>query len=171
MSAFRYSGTRGYFPEVGEGKEEVDNVDALEPATGCGELSKPLDGGPLCVEGDLILEGSEPYLVDEGEEIGAHAAFDGALAGLVPRSSGPVLFLGATSRVVVQYGRVVVGACSELTVVGDGRRVRGLILGVGEDSAGGVTTVGAFERDLESHVEEIFLEHQSVVVVRRTVDL
>ena len=40
-----------------------------------------------------------------------------------------------------------------------------------DDSAGGVTTVGTFERDLESHVEDIFLEDQRVIVVRRTVDL
>ena len=90
---------------------------------------------------------------------------------MVPRSSGPVLFLGAASGVVVQDVRVVVGACGELTVVGDGRRVRGLILGVGEDSTRGVTTVGALERDLEGHVEEIFLEDQIVIVVRRTVNL
>ena len=158
-------------PEVGEGKEEVDDVDALEPTTGCGELGEHLDRGHLRVEGDLVLEGAEPCLVDEGEEIGARAALNGALAGLVPRSSGPVLFLGATIGVVVQDGRVIVGACSELTVVGDGRRVCGFILGVGEDSAGGVTTVGALERDLKSHVEEIFLEDQRVILVRRTVDL
>ena len=137
--------------------------------TGCGELSEHLDGGHLRVEGDLILEGVEP--VDEGEEIGARAALDGALAGLVPRSSGPVLFLGATRGVVVQDGRVVVSARGKLTVVGDGRRVRGIILGVGEDSAGGVTAAGAFERDLESHVEEIFLESQRVILVWRIVDL
>ena len=84
----------------------------------------------------------------------AHAPLSiGALAGFVPRSSGPVLFLGATSGVVVQDGRIVVGACGELAVVGDGRRVRCFILGVVEDSAGGFTAVGAFERDLEVHVE------------------
>ena len=61
--------------------------------------------------------------------------------------------------------------CGELTFVGDCRRICGFILGVGEDSAGGVTTVGAFERDLESHVEDIFLEDQRVIVVRQTVEL
>ena len=35
----------------------------------------------------------------------------------------------------------------------------------------GVTAVGAFERDLESHAEEIFLESQRVMVVWLTVDL
>ena len=75
------------------------------------------------------------------------------------------------SGVVVQDGRVVLGTCGELTVLGDSRRVHGFILGVGEDIAGGVTAVSAFERDLESHVEEIFLESQRVIVVRRTVDL
>ena len=129
------------------------------------------DGGHLRVEGDISLEGEKPCLVDEGEEIGARAALDCAFAGLVLRSSGPVLFLGATSGVVVQDGRVVVGACDELTFVGDGRLVCGFILGVREDSAGGVTAVGAFKRDFESHVEEIFLESQSVIVVWRTVDL
>ena len=156
---------------MGEGKEKVDVVDALEPATGCGELGEHLDGGHLCLEGDLILEEAEPCIVDEDKEIGARAALDGTLSGLVPRSSGIVLFLGATSGVVVQDVRAVVGARGELTVVGDGCRVFGLILGVGEDSAGGVTTVGALERDLEGRVEEIFLEDQSVIVVRQTVDL
>ena len=136
-----------------------------------GGLGEHLDGGHLRVEGDIILEGAKPCLVDEGEEIGARAALDCAPAGLVPRSSGLVLFLGTTSGVVVQDGRVVVGACGELMVVGDGRRVHGFILGVGEDSAGGVTFVGAFECDLESHVEDIFLESQRVIVVRQTVNL
>ena len=78
---------------MGEGKEEVKNVDALEPTTGCGELGEHLDRGHLRVEGDLVLEGAEPCLVDEGEEIGARTALDDALSGLVPRSSVPVLFL------------------------------------------------------------------------------
>ena len=122
---------------MGEGEEEVDDVDALEPATGSGELGEHLDGGHLSVEGDLIIEGEKPCLVGEGEEIGARAALDCALTGLVPRSSGSFLLLGATSGVVVQDGRVIVGACGELTVIGDGRRIHGFILGVGEDSDGG----------------------------------
>ena len=52
---------------MGEEKEEVNDVDALKSATGCGELGKHLNGGHLRVEGDLILEGAEPCLVDEGE--------------------------------------------------------------------------------------------------------
>ena len=72
---------------MGEGEEEVNDVDALEPATGRGDLGEHLDGGHLRVEGDIILEGAEPCLVDEGEEIGARAALDCALAGLVPRSA------------------------------------------------------------------------------------
>ena len=93
------------------------------------------------------------------------------LAGLVPRSRGSVFFLGATSRVVLLDGCVIVGARGELTVIRHGRCVRGLVLGVGEDGAGGVTTVGALERDLERHVQEVLLEFERVVVVQRPVDL
>ena len=34
-----------------------------------------------------------------------------------------------------------------------------------------VAAVGTFGRDLEGHVKQIFLEDQSVIVVRRNVDL
>ena len=90
---------------------------------------------------------------------------------MVPRSRGPVLFLGATCGVVLLDGCVVVGARGELPVVRQGCRVRGLVLGVGEDGARGVTAVGALERDLERHVQEVLLELEHVVVVRRPVNL
>ena len=77
--------TRILLPEVSEGEEEVNDVDAFEPAAGRGELGEHFDGSHLCVEGDLILEGVKPCLVDEGEEVGAHAALNDALASLVPR--------------------------------------------------------------------------------------
>ena len=58
-----------------------------------------------------------------------------------------------------------------MAVIEDGCRVCSLVLGVQEDSAGGVSAVGTFERDLEGHVKQIFIEDQSVIVVRRTADL
>ena len=116
------------FPEVGEEEDEVDNVDALETATGRGDLGDHLDGGHLCVEDDLILEGSKPCLVGEGEEVVTRAALDGALAGLVPRPHRLGFFIGSKSGVVDQDGCVVVGVCGELSAVQHGRRARGLIL-------------------------------------------
>ena len=156
---------------MSKGEEEVDDVDAFEPAADCGEMGEHLDGSHLCVGVDLILEGAKPCLVDEGKEVGARAALNGTLLGLVPRPRGPVFFLGATSGVVFLDGCVVVGARGELPVVRHGCCVCGLVLGVGEDGAGGVTTVGALKRDLERHIQEVLLEFERMIVVRRPVNL
>ena len=156
---------------MSEGEEYFDDVNAFEPATGRGELGEHLDGSYLRVEGDLILEGEQLCLVNEGKEVGARAVLVCTLAGLVPRPRGPVFFLGAMSGVVLLDGCIVVGACGELPVVQHGGRVCGLVLGVSEDGAGGVTANGALEPDMERHIKEVLLELECVVVVRRPVNL
>ena len=137
-----------------EGDEEVDGVVLLESAAGLGQLVENLDQRQPSEERSLVLERAEPGRVDELEELVIGAAINGALARMVPCARRTVLFLGTASGVVSFKVWVVVCKRCDPAVVRCTCRYGNLVVGVLEDSTGGVAGIGAFECDSKADVEE-----------------
>ena len=137
-------------PDARKGEEDVDDVNPLKPATGLGELSKHLDWSHLCVEDVLVLEGTQPSLVNKAAEVGACTPINGSFAGLVPRPHDTVLFFRVLDGVIYVDGQVIVDVRGKLLIVRGVHPVCSFVLGVKEDCSEGVTVVGTVEHNCVS---------------------
>ena len=93
---------------MSKGDKEFENVDALEPPAHETDLGKELDGGDTGKTRIRFLQWADPHLVDETNDVVVHPALNGVLAGLVPLSVRPILFLGAAKRIVDGNAVVVI---------------------------------------------------------------